>query len=1037
MCGAGVSLASTDGAAPSWSELIGSGIKRAAGLDPNAEAWAAAQLNAIKTTSSDSWISIADEMASRLGGAENAEFANWLSDTFSALRATRLDLIDAIFSLGCPVATTNYDTILEDASGLTPISWDEHSDVLNFLSGKKDGILHIHGVWNRPRSVVLGRGSYNEQIKDQRHTLSQAIATLERPTILIGCGEAGLTDPDFQRLDALVDTWQDSAPRRYWMVRGTSSATDRTSLPSPDHKRRLYPILYGSSFSDLSTFLSTRIKSSTPIADQGAFRSIDLTEPCPLIFGRKDQINTIVRALANSQAVIISGGPGMGKTATSVAAMYTPEIREIFGERRAFVSLETVKDSRDMLARLAEGVGSAASGDSASLIHLIKLRTSSAPTVVVLDNAETVFSSNRLDAERQLRLLAQIPNLQLVINLRGTPPILPSAIVISDLPKLDSEASKAAFLAVAGDRFEADPDLDAVLKALDGHALSIQLMAALALDLPSLRGLRDRWNTAHAAILRRPGEEEGRLTSLRASLALSLQTPTLAHSPLARRLLSVLAFLPAGLSEDSVRKILGDLGAVSRDRAIEAVDCLHQLRLIERRADTRLRMLNPLRESIKVDVNIQPSDRRRLIRHYLSIARAGNDIGTSRWERARDEIFPEADNLDSICSLAIDSGYRGEDIESALGGLHDLHEFGGITTVNSAQVAAALPVDDRSISLVQNAEFQLGRSLYVQGEYDSAKEHLNRVIFLSPRAKARNPAANAKLNLAQLSLIIGDLAASEAQLKDALMTYEEIGNIQGIANVRANLARVWIGRSDFAAAVAELEAAENLYTRLGDRVGVANCLSSKSDMAFFAGRFSESLGYIEQVLEIVRQVGGLLSEANAYTRRVHVRSWEDLSFSNSSDCVLAENIFHKRGSASGLAFLYRTWAELDFRSGHHEQADSKLGLAIDFYNRSGSRLSVHETTLQRRWLNTLCRPLPAPQSELSGLIQKCLLFYDKLDRSREGLELLAAAFSAPTHEERLNLYYRAVESWNAAGRADLGKYWHENRFTSYSIGAAS
>ncbi|HKH33398.1 MAG TPA: hypothetical protein VKA80_04415 [Beijerinckiaceae bacterium] len=52
--------------------------------------------------------------------------------------------------------------------------------------------------------------------------------------------------------------------------------------------------------------------------------------------------------------------------------------------------------------------------------------------------------------------------------------------------------------------------------------------------MASLAGLQERWNEERGAILKQEGAKEGRLTSVRASLALSLKSPRMAGQPLAR-----------------------------------------------------------------------------------------------------------------------------------------------------------------------------------------------------------------------------------------------------------------------------------------------------------------------------------------------------------------------------------------------------------------------------------------------------------------------------------------------------------------------
>lgn len=148
VCGAGVTIDATHGAAPNWQTLIERGIRRIADLDLNASGWASSALDGLGTASSDDWISIADEITARLGGNHNAEFRTWLYDNLGSLKAAREDLLEAIVALECPIATTNYDSLISDFSARPPILWNDYSQALQFLAGTLPGVLHLHGHWH-------------------------------------------------------------------------------------------------------------------------------------------------------------------------------------------------------------------------------------------------------------------------------------------------------------------------------------------------------------------------------------------------------------------------------------------------------------------------------------------------------------------------------------------------------------------------------------------------------------------------------------------------------------------------------------------------------------------------------------------------------------------------------------------------------------------------------------------------------------------------------------------------------------------------
>ena len=116
------------------------------------------------------------------------------------------------------------------------------------------------------------------------------------------------------------------------------------------------------------------------------------------------------------------------------------------------------------------------------------------------------------------------------------------------------------FLREAGAHHAADPALPKLLEALDGHPLSIELLAANAAGKADLKSLAADWSERHAAMLRR-GDGDTRLTSLRVSLDISLAA--LGADSAAHRLLRLIALLPAGMAAPDCAAALAD-GAPTR-----------------------------------------------------------------------------------------------------------------------------------------------------------------------------------------------------------------------------------------------------------------------------------------------------------------------------------------------------------------------------------------------------------------------------------------------------------------------------------------
>lgn len=830
VCGAGVSIAATNGSAPSWAKLIEAGIDKVVSLDPDEEDWATFARSRLKKGKPAEWIEVADHVTRSLGGSGNAEFAQWISASVGQLGAVSRDLVDAIAGLGCPVATTNYDDVLANGLGLPPITWDDPDQVARFLRGELRGVLHLHGHWMKPATVVLGSASYAALLDDSKKEVLSNYASLDRSAIYIGCSADGLGDPDFTHLGSFVSSWQQSAPRSYWLVREDQRAEAKAFVS--DSNPRLFPVVFGAGHGELTDFL----RRLAPRTELGAaivpsFVPIDQQEPCPEIFGREGELASIEEALVSGHSALIGGGPGMGKTALAVSALYRPGVRAHFGDRRIFVSIETESEPRALLASLAAALGLPSSGEEAALLRQVQLAAKEAPLVAVLDNAEGVFDAHRREAERVLRLIGQIEGLALVLTIRGVPPRLPGAQIIDDLLKLSPEASKAAFAAIVGPQVERDPDLDPLVETLDGHALSIDLVAARAQSGGSLAAIREAWRELRVDFLTRIGEAEGRLTSVGASLALSLESKIYTDNPFAKRLLGLLALLPAGHPENLAPKLLGERGAMSKRRAIEAIGILRTLRLVEKRLDGRLRMLTPLREAAQVYVSAMPQDRSRLLERYAKVLGAAGKIGTADWANVRTEVEPEAGNFQSIVNLFLVHHAQSKQTRELILEASSYYRITSQGSIDMLQRAISLYEHAKRFDFVADLSQALADIFLERENYSIARKLYMDALNMATFAKRWTTVANCHKGLGDVEGQDGNIFEARKHYVSSLEKYREVKSINGQANATFRLAML---AEHCGAPEAEdlYERALDLY-RAGGAVGAlgeANALGALGDI---------------------------------------------------------------------------------------------------------------------------------------------------------------------------------------------------------------
>ena len=247
--GSGVSM-STNRNSPTWRGLIKSGIQHCRTIGAN-ERWCQLVSGQLELHDEpDMLLSAAELVHNKLSANGGGELARWLRTMFESLKVVDPAVIKALAALDLPLLTTNYDDLIEKATGLQYVTWKDSRHVARV--GRKDDrrVLHLHGHWDAPESLVLGIRSY-ETVKSSEHTqaIMRALA-MTNSLLFVGCGEEGLNDPNFGNFLSWLDAVETTAGvehRHYRLVTRKDSFTPRG---------RLFPIIYGESHVDLPPFLA-------------------------------------------------------------------------------------------------------------------------------------------------------------------------------------------------------------------------------------------------------------------------------------------------------------------------------------------------------------------------------------------------------------------------------------------------------------------------------------------------------------------------------------------------------------------------------------------------------------------------------------------------------------------------------------------------------------------------------------------------------------------------------------------------------------
>ena len=152
--GSGVSMATTR-RSPTWRKLIESGIEQCRLLGATSE-WCDIATRQVQSDQPDMLLSAAELVQNKLSKDGGGEFARWLREAFEELQVEDNSVINSLHALNLPIVTTNYDDLIEKATSLKQATWRDKGKVSRIIRGESRHVLHLHGYWDEPESVVLG-----------------------------------------------------------------------------------------------------------------------------------------------------------------------------------------------------------------------------------------------------------------------------------------------------------------------------------------------------------------------------------------------------------------------------------------------------------------------------------------------------------------------------------------------------------------------------------------------------------------------------------------------------------------------------------------------------------------------------------------------------------------------------------------------------------------------------------------------------------------------------------------------------------------
>ncbi len=257
LAGAGVSSAATRGRIPeaTWGGLLRSGANRASQvgtLTSDKTRILNEHLRLGELGDIDEFLFAAEMVTTALGGGTGSAYQQWLAETVGSMRPVDTAVPKLLASLKSPIATTNYDDIIERSTDRRHTTW-EHPDQMQLVfRGQDDAVAHLHGHWSEPRGVVLGFRAYDELLRtSQPQNLQQAISAV-KSFLLVGAS-GGLRDPNFLALWGWLENAVAGSACPHYLLCCEAEKAQLEPLKEICQSLELQP--YGQNYDDLPAFL--------------------------------------------------------------------------------------------------------------------------------------------------------------------------------------------------------------------------------------------------------------------------------------------------------------------------------------------------------------------------------------------------------------------------------------------------------------------------------------------------------------------------------------------------------------------------------------------------------------------------------------------------------------------------------------------------------------------------------------------------------------------------------------------------------------
>jgi len=628
------------------------------------------------------------------------------------------------------------------------------------------------------------------------------------------------------------------------------------------------------------------------------------------MFGRDHEIETLVAAVLKHDysgvnaltRIAILGPGGIGKTSLALSILHDARVQTKYGDARVFVSCEAASTPDRLVNELAVAFQIKTEDVTDLLLDTILRHLALNPCILVLDNFETSWDppEYRSDVELMLTEITAISQVVVMITLRGSqrPAGVEWSNLMPPLQPVDLVSASSIFRTISQ---KLDHHAVNLIKAVDCVPLAVTLLANLAaVDGETTEALWARWAEESTAMVE--GGQD-RLSSLEASIRLSLSSPRINKDPDTLSFLSVLACLPDGMSSWALHACERGLPSVARVK--KAVSTLRQNSLVFEDSDHRIRVLSPIR--LYVCAHQIPSLEARSFLQDIFMGLASQ--GTSYDDAGiRKRLSEETGNIEAMLIDVLKSGRPLDETVKAVLRFSHFAYASGLGTSGAISVAVERLAQSQAIIKIVTRGPPVKPNLFPRVKLF---RFLRKPAMLPPTVvnpatvdptlklrgdclgcwgqlasrKSRFLEAEEKFTLAvKLHLEAGDVSGqaydfhnlgclllrdkskldqSKAQFEQAMRLHDQIGDKSGKAYDLIGVGRVFLERYEYADAQTAISNALQIFDDIDDEVGRAFAFNSMGMVMQVSCNAVKAHHYFTQALRVNSDMGDTVGQAES------------------------------------------------------------------------------------------------------------------------------------------------------------------------------